>query len=109
MPATFIDIDSIEKLDELFARSHQVPVVIFKHSDTCGISSMASRKITAVETEINLIIVQKSRDVSTVLAERTGVRHESPQAFVLKNGKAVYHASHYSIDLDEITSVLSGK
>ena len=106
MPAILTDLDSIEKLDELFERSHSAPVVIFKHSNTCGISSMISGRVKGLDAEINLIIVQKNRDVSNELAERTGIRHESPQAFVLRNGKIVYHASHYSIDPDEITREL---
>jgi bacillithiol system protein YtxJ len=106
MAATFIDLDSIEKLDDLFARSYQAPVVIFKHSNTCGVSSMISGRVKGLDAEINLIIVQNNRDVSNELAERTAIRHESPQAFVVKDGNVVYHASHYSIDPDEITRQL---
>jgi bacillithiol system protein YtxJ len=31
------------------------------------------------------------------MAELIGVAHQSPQVLVLKNGKCLAHASHYSI------------
>jgi bacillithiol system protein YtxJ len=38
------------------------------------------------------------RSISNEIASRFGVVHQSPQMIVLKNGKAVYDASHESID-----------
>lgn len=102
MPATFAQLDSIEKLDDLFERSHSGPVVIFKHSSSCGISSAISRRITELDAVVNIVIVQSARDVSNEIAERTGIRHETPQAIVLRNGEAVHSSSHYSIDPGEI-------
>jgi bacillithiol system protein YtxJ len=53
-----------------------------------------------------LIVVQRSRDVSTAVAEKTGIRHESPQALVLKNSKVVYHASHYDVTAKDVETNL---
>jgi bacillithiol system protein YtxJ len=106
MKANFIELDSSEKLAELFETSYEKPVVLFKHSVTCPISSNVYDEVSDVETDINLVIVQKSREIASEIAEKTGVRHESPQAIVLKDGKAVYYASHYDItaeDLNEAT------
>jgi bacillithiol system protein YtxJ len=47
---------------------------------------------------------QHARNVSTAIAERTGIRHESPQAIVLKDGKPVYHASHYDVTASDVES-----
>jgi bacillithiol system protein YtxJ len=47
---------------------------------------------------VNLIVVQDHRAISNEVERRTGRRHQSPQAFVIKNGEPVYHASHYAID-----------
>jgi len=44
--------------------------------------------------------------LSNYLAERFSVRHESPQAIVLKNGKCIYHASHLSISISDIEGLL---
>ncbi|MCC7308714.1 MAG: DUF2847 family protein, partial [Acidobacteria bacterium] len=44
--------------------------------------------------------------ISNAVEARTGHRHQSPQAFVIRDGKAVYHASHYGIDPEMINQHL---
>ncbi|MBK7393208.1 MAG: bacillithiol system redox-active protein YtxJ [Chloracidobacterium sp.] len=106
MPPTYINLDTIEKLDALIAASNDRPVFIFKHSDTCGISAHILEQLNDIDGDINILVVQYDRDVSNAVAERLGVRHASPQAFVLKDGKPIYHATHYGIDPDEIAKYL---
>lgn len=98
MPANFLSIESLDSLDALFARSYEHPVVIFKHSNSCGISSHVMEMISDVEHDVNVIVVQVNRDISNAVETRTGYRHQSPQVFVIRNGKPVYHATHYGID-----------
>ncbi len=102
MKARFTKVESTERLDALFDLSAEKPVVLFKHSMTCPISSDVYYEVSNADAEINLVIVQTARDVSNQIAERTGIRHESPQAIVLKNGQAVYHASHYDVTAEDI-------
>ena len=85
MAAKFIDLDSHEKLEALFQASHHQPVVIFKHSSTCGISAGVYREVESVEADVNIVVVQRNRDISNAISQRTGIRHESPQAIVLVN------------------------
>lgn len=106
MPANFNTIDSIDSLDSLFESSYFRPVVIFKHSNTCGISAHLMEEVSVVDADINVVVVQTSRDVSNAIETRTGHRHQSPQAFVIRDGKAVYHATHYGIDPSQIESRL---
>ena len=106
MRANFINVVSIDGLDSLFERSFDRPVVVFKHSTTCGISSGVYREVGLVPADVNVIVMQTHRDLSNAIASRTGIRHESPQAFVLRNGKAVYHASHYDIEAEHIEANL---
>ncbi|MBK8304911.1 MAG: bacillithiol system redox-active protein YtxJ [Chloracidobacterium sp.] len=106
MPLTFINLDTIDKLDALIAGSSDRRVFIFKHSDTCGISAHILEQLNDIDGDINILVVQYDRDVSNAVAERLGVRHASPQAFVLKDGKPIYHATHYGIDPDEIAKHL---
>ncbi len=106
MPANFNTIDSIDSLDSLFESSYFRPVVIFKHSNTCGISAHLMEEVSVVDADINVVVVQTSRDVSNAIETRTGHRHQSPQAFVIRDGKAVYHATHYGIDPGQIESQL---
>ena len=102
MKARFNKIESTEQLDELFATSNEKPVVLFKHSVTCPISSDVYHEVSNADADVNLVIVQTARPVSNAIAERTGIRHESPQAIILKDGKAVYNASHYDVSAEEI-------
>jgi bacillithiol system protein YtxJ len=90
------------KLDELVAASANEPVIIFKHSNTCGISADLYEQVSALDRTINLVTVQISRGISNEIESRLGIRHQSPQAFVIKDGKAVYHASHYAISPKDI-------
>ena len=109
MKANFIEIHSDEELDELFQKSEEQPVVLFKHSLTCPISSGVYREVSGIDSDIYLIVVQYARGVSNLLAEKTGVRHESPQAFVIKDGKPVYHASHYDVTAEDIEKLQGSK
>lgn len=107
MKAVFNKINSIEELEEVFAKSSEKPVALFKHSTTCPISMSVYQEVQNVDGEINLVVVQSARNVSNEIAARTGVRHESPQAIVLKDGKAVYHASHYDVTAEDVNSKLN--
>jgi bacillithiol system protein YtxJ len=100
--ANFIELNSVEKLEELFTQSNEKPVTLFKHSLTCPISAGVYEEVSGVESDVNIVIMQKSRDVSNEIVQKTGIRHESPQAIVLKDGKVVYHASHYDITAEDV-------
>jgi bacillithiol system protein YtxJ len=106
MPANLIRLDSMESLDRTFERSLNEPVVVFKHSTSCGISAHLLYQVEAIEADVHVVVVQESRPVSNALEQRTGVRHASPQAFVLRDGQVVYHASHYGIDPRRIAELL---
>jgi len=101
-------VDSVEKLDALFERSFSEPVVLFKHSTRCGISSHVLEMASEIDGELNVLVIQENRDLSNEVAARTGHTHQSPQAFVLVDGKPVYHGTHYAIDPDAITNMLAG-
>ena len=102
----FVQVEDAAALDELFARSQGEPVVLFKHSTTCPISARAYREVArldpSVAARVALVVVQTARPVSEEVARRTGIRHESPQAFVLRAGKVVWSASHFDITADEV-------
>ena len=109
MSTGFIRVSSIDRLDELFAESHTRPVALFKHSNSCGISFDIYEQLTAVKGEINVVVVQQDREISNAIADRLGVRHASPQAFVLWEGAPVHHATHYGIEPNAIEDKLNSK
>jgi bacillithiol system protein YtxJ len=99
-------VDSVEKLDEIFERSFREPVVLFKHSTRCGISSHVLEMVSEIDGELNVVVIQEDRDLSNDVTVRTGYAHQSPQAFILVDGKPVYHATHYGIDPAAIQQLL---
>ena len=104
--SNLIRLDTLDKLEAAIEESRIRPVLLFKHSTSCGISTGVFRYVTGVDADINLIVVQTDRHISNEIERRTGVRHESPQAIVIKDGEAVYHASHYDITVEDINEHL---
>ena len=105
-------MSSIEQLNELVVVAQSKPVVIFKHSTRCGISSMAlnsfKREWTSEDSlaDVYILDLLRHRDVSNDVAEITGVYHQSPQAIVLKGTEVIYEASHSAIDARKIETIL---
>ena len=108
--AKFAPVTDAGELEDLLARSHDAPVVLFKHSTTCPISARAHRQMAALSTEvagrIALVIVQRARELSRRVAELTGIQHESPQTIVLRNGQAVWSASHFDITAEAVAQAV---
>ncbi len=106
MGKTFARISDQEGLDTLISSSNERPVVVFKHSNACPISSAAYREMEKLDGEVNLLEVQTAREISRELAAITGVEHETPQVIVLRDGKAVWNASHYEVKAGAVTEAL---
>ena len=102
----FFEIDDRTALDSLITDSKQKPVIIFKHSDACSISSRAYREMEKVEAPVNILVVESAREISRELANLTGVRHETPQVIVLRDGKAVWNASHFDVQAVAVTEAI---
>jgi len=101
-------LNSPEDLDALIEKSDKL-VVIFKHSTRCAISSMAlnsfESEFTISEDKVYLGFIDLG-DVSNDCAEKTGIRHESPQLIILDNGKVVHHSSHGAIQFNQLAKLL---
>ena len=102
METQFTDVADGAALERLFARSHEEPVVLFKHSNTCPISAMAYQRMKQCASGIALVVVQRSRELSREVEARTGVQHESPQVLVLRRGQSVWSASHFDITAEAV-------
>jgi bacillithiol system protein YtxJ len=107
MENRFNSITDTKGLDDLLAQSYNEPVVIFKHSNACPISSAAYEEMEQVDRPIAIIVVQQSRDISNEIERRTGIRHESPQTIIFRNGQAVWSASHWKIKSDGVNRAIS--
>lgn len=104
------DSTQIEEIKEL---SNSKPVLIFKHSTRCSVSSMSlDRLLRNWKTEdgekvvpyfLDLIVF---RNLSDQIEGTFGVAHESPQVLIIRNGKAIYDNSHFGISYPEIMAQL---
>ncbi|MPT35266.1 MAG: bacillithiol system redox-active protein YtxJ [Flavobacterium sp.] len=94
-------------LDAIAEQYFEKPAVIFKHSTRCSINRMALKQFEreyALDDELDVYFLDllEHRPLSNGIAERFGVQHESPQLIVIKDGKAVYNASHSAIQADDL-------
>jgi bacillithiol system protein YtxJ len=106
-----VDIQEDRDLEQLLERSKTDPVLIFKHSTQCGISMQAYEEFADfVESAANVVCaavhVVENRPLSNAISKRFGVRHESPQALLIKDGNVVWHASHWSITSESLRNAL---
>ena len=96
-------ITSLDDVETIIDRSRVVPCLIFKHSTTCPISSIAKNRLEMEwgfgeeALEAYYLDLHRFRMVSNHIADRFGVQHESPQVLVIRDGMATYDASHLSI------------
>ena len=103
----------IDELDELLNRSGDQPLLLFKHSYTCGISAEALDALVdhlstdRANATYAMVTVQTHREVSNAVAAKLGVRHETPQALLVRNGKVVWAASHFRVTADAVKAALS--
>jgi len=105
-----IDHAQLEAVD---GASRERPVLIFKHSTRCSISSAALNRLEkgwstaddALHTVFFLDLI-RYRSLSNAIAARYGVEHESPQVLVIRNGQCVYTVSHLGITYADTVSAL---
>jgi len=100
MNKSITQIRTIEDFNTVMEKSHQKPVVLFKHSVTCPVSANAFDEFHSYfqnapdDVEHYVITVQAARPVSNKAAEHLNIRHESPQVILLKDGAAVWNDLH---------------
>ncbi|MGB1451640.1 MAG: bacillithiol system redox-active protein YtxJ [Marinirhabdus sp.] len=106
------ELNNIGQLEEIETGSLSVPVAIFKHSTRCGISRMVLRNFEHAfgtdtsKMKLYFLDVLAHRNISDQLAHKFKVVHQSPQLIVIKNGVAVWHASHNGIDAGAVHSLV---
>ncbi|MEO5789461.1 MAG: bacillithiol system redox-active protein YtxJ [Gelidibacter sp.] len=100
----WINLTTIEQLDEIVERSKTKTQLIFKHSTRCGVSRMVMNhfkkeyKLSENEADLYYLDLLNYRSISAGIAEKFQVTHESPQLLVIKNGVVVAHDSHSGVN-----------
>ena len=96
-------LQHIDEFETLLSESSDRPLLLFKHSMSCGTSYEALDELIdhlnldRLPARYAMITVQTHRELSTAVAKRLGVRHETPQALLIREGRVVWSASHFRV------------
>jgi bacillithiol system protein YtxJ len=82
-------------------------VFLFKHSTRCGTSTRAFRQVSSYEDidgsiPVYVIDVISERALAHYIADRLGIRHQSPQVILLVGGQPIWHASHGAVTSENL-------
>ena len=95
-----------QEWDAILERSATVPQLVYKHSTQCDISSMIKNRLAKKPLpegiEFHYLDLIAYRSLSNKIAQVLGVRHESPQVLLIRDGKCIFHESHMAIRMDDI-------
>ena len=100
----WIPLNDIQQIQDIIKKSNVKTQAIFKHSTRCGISRMVMNQfidlynLTEDDLDLYYLDLLSYRAISDEVGVTFMVMHESPQLIVIKNGKAVMHASHGAIN-----------
>lgn len=109
-------LNEINQLSEIDIQSNSKIQIIYKHSTQCSVSYFANKNLLKEMKDINsntsdiyYLDLITYRNISNAISTRYGIRHESPQLLIIKDGKCIYDASHsdvlLKIALHEINDV----
>ena len=92
---------------EVLNNSKEKAIFVFKHSTACPVSRNAMKEYTAFasradQAEYRQVLVRENRALSDLIAEETGIRHESPQVILFYQGRPAWICTHRSITGDSL-------
>lgn len=81
--------------------------LLFKHSPICPVSNRAAEEIERFASDhpdvpVYRVDVVRDRADSQEIARVLAIRHESPQAILLKAGVPVWHGSHWEVTVEAL-------
>ena len=101
-----------ELLPEVGALDDWLPrrgvTLLFLHDPKCPLSLRAYWEVARVGGEAALLDVRAVPALAGEVERRTGVRHESPQAIVLRDGRVAWSASHRGVTTAAIAQAIEG-
>lgn len=102
------ELQTINDWQDVLEQSKEAPLFVLKHSTACPVSAAAYREFDELATDIPkyFLKIQHHRPVSAEIESNLGRRHESPQLFLLKDGKALWEATHRAITKSKINKAL---
>ena len=80
--------------------------LLFLHDPGCPISTLAYWEVADIGGAVAYADVRAAPALANEVERRTGLRHESPQAIVLRDGRPVWSASHFGVTSDAVSEAL---
>ncbi len=111
-PTTLEPVRDVAHLEALVAASSDRPLLLYKHSRSCGTSHEALDELQAHLAEAPrdatyaIVTVQGQRDLSDAITECFQLRHETPQAILVRDGQMVWSASHFRVTADAVARAI---
>ena len=115
MVNTWKNLETMDQFEDAIKGSYNRPIVLFKHSVTCGISARAKFMLedrwdfNENDFDFYYLDLLSFRNISNEIADRFKVRHQSPQILIVRDGQAVFDMSHHRISADSLKSALGSK
>lgn len=104
--SVFRPLETSADWEDALDRSDDTAILVFKHSSSCSISGSANEEMKTLAAEEDVpvyrVVVQESRDVSDTIEDTLNVRHETPQAILVQDGRAVFDTSHLNVTADTL-------
>ena len=106
----FTIMHTSKDFEAALAKSHEKPIVIFKHSATCPFSAAAQVEVANAKHDIDIygIVLQYASDLKMEIAEKLDVEHQSPQTIIIHKGKAVSHQWRDEIQKRTLQQTIEG-
>lgn len=115
MKPNYQEITSLEQWENVLERSNESAVLLLKHSTACPISGAAFKEFNVYTRKPKrplicvLVKVIESRPVSNEIEAKLGVKHESPQALLVRGGEVLWHASHWDITYERMEQEVNAR
>jgi bacillithiol system protein YtxJ len=104
-------LTSAEQVDDFIDRN---PLAVIFKAGTCHKTSETFARVQPLlegrnDLPVGVIRVVEARPASNHVVQRTGVRHESPQILVFKDGNLVMDRSQWDISQESLAAALDGR
>ena len=107
-------LTDLAQIEQIKLESDSMPVLVFKHSTRCSISSMALNRLEknwkvsdSLRVKPYYLDLIAYRSLSNEMATVYQVLHQSPQVLLIIKGHCMYHASHTDITYQDLIDQLS--
>ncbi|GGG09427.1 bacillithiol system redox-active protein YtxJ [Paenibacillus abyssi] len=107
-------LTTVEQWNTALEGAADKPLLVFKHSTRCSVSAGAYDELMnfledakGPKFDTAMVLVVEDRPVSNAIEERLSLKHASPQAILIENGKVIWSATHWNITYSSLEEQLS--